>query len=287
VRAGLAAAEAFDLVTFAHTVFALPFALIAALAAAHGLPPWPVLGWIVVAMVGARTAAMAFNRLADQAIDAANPRTSARALPAGRVGRRFAWVLVAAGAAALLAAAWRLNPLCLALSPLALAWVLGYSYSKRFTSFSHLWLGLALGIAPVGAWIAVRGAFAWPPVALGAAVAAWVGGFDVLYSLQDEAFDRTAGLRSLPATLGARRAIGAARLMHAAALAGFAAFAWMVGGGWGLWLGVAAAAGLLLWQHALVAPGRLDRLSTAFFTANGALSIGMFALYLLDIMVRA
>ncbi len=286
MRLAAAAREAADLVKFAHTVFALPFALIAALAAAGGVPPLAVLGWIVLAMAGARTAAMAFNRLADHATDAANPRTAARGLPAGRVGRPFAGALVAGGSAALAIAAWRLNPLCLALSPLALGWVLAYSYSKRFTPLSHLWLGLGIGIAPVGAWLAVRGSFAPPPLVLGAAVTAWVAGFDVLYSLQDERFDRSAGLRSLPARLGARRAVAAARVLHAAAALGFAAFAALVGG-WGLWAGLAAAVALLAWQHALVGPGRLERLDTAFFSANGALSVLMLALYFLDIMSRA
>jgi len=276
-----------ELIRFSHTVFALPFALISALAAAGGWPAWPVLGWILVAMVGARTAAMAFNRLADHAIDAANPRTAGRPLPAGRLTRGFAWALVAAGSAALLGAAWRLNPLCLALSPLALAWVLGYSYSKRFTALSHLWLGVGLGIAPVGAWLAVRGAFALPPVVLAVAVTCWVAGFDVLYSLQDEAFDRARGLHSLPARLGAARAITAARVLHAGAAAAFALFAAVLPGGWGLWAGVVAAAILLVWQHSLVAPGRLDRLDTAFFTANGALSLLMLALYVLDMMIAA
>ena len=281
------ASEAAELVKFAHTAFALPFALISALAAAGGLPPWPVLGWILLAMVGARTAAMAFNRLADHAIDSANPRTAGRALPTGRLRRPFAWGLVAVGTGALVLAAWRLNPLCLALSPLALAWVFGYSYSKRFTSLSHLWLGLGLGVAPVGAWLAVRGSFAAPPLVLAVAVTSWVGGFDVLYSLQDEAFDRLRGLHSFPARLGAARAIAIARILHAVAAIGFAAFAAMVSGGWGLWAGVAAAAALLIWQHSLIAPGRLEKLDTAFFTANGALSVLMFALYLLDMIVRA
>jgi 4-hydroxybenzoate polyprenyltransferase len=285
VRPVEAAREGAELVKFAHTAFALPFALIAAVAAANGRPPWPVLGWILLAMVGARTAAMAFNRLADQKIDATNPRTAGRALPAGRVGRPFAWTLVVTGAAALAVAAWRLNPLCFALAPAALAWVLGYSYSKRFTALAHLWLGLGLGIAPVGAWLAVRGAFAWPPVVLAAAVVAWVGGFDVLYSLPDEPFDRAAGLHSLVVRQGAGRAIVVARVLHGAAAAGFAAFAWLVGG-WGLWAGAGAAVVLLVWQHTLVGPGRLDRLGTAFFTANGALSILMAMLYLLDMMGR-
>ncbi len=278
--------EAAELVKFPHTAFALPFALIAAIAAANGLRSWPVLGWILLAMAGARTAAMAFNRLADQSLDAGNPRTAQRALPAGRVGRPFAWALVGLGSAALGFAAWRLNPLCLALAPVALAWVFAYSYSKRFTRLSHLWLGLGLGIAPVGAWLAVRGSFAVPPLVLAVAVTAWVAGFDVLYSLPDEPFDRAAGLHSLPARLGAARAIAVARVLHVVAAGGFAGFAWCMGG-WGLWAGTAAAAALLAWQHTLIGPGRLQRLDTAFFTANGMLALLMFALYLLDMMVRA
>ena len=277
--------EAGALVRFSHTLFALPFALISMLAAAGGVPPPRVAGWILVAMVGARTAAMAYNRLADHALDARNPRTRGRGLPAGRVSRSFAWTLTAAGAAALLLAAWQLNPLCGLLAPLVLAWLLGYSHAKRFTTLAHLWLGLSLGLAPVGAWLAVRGSLALAPVLLGAAVTFWVGGFDVLYALQDEEFDRAEGLFALPARLGGRRAILVARLFHLLAAAGFAAFAWRVGAGPGLWLGVAAAVVLLVWQHGLVGPGRLDRLNTAFFTANGALSLGMFALYVLD-MIR-
>jgi 4-hydroxybenzoate polyprenyltransferase len=275
-----------ELVRFSHTVFALPFALIAALAAAGAVPPLATVGWILVAMVGARTAAMAFNRIADARIDAANPRTASRPLPSGRVTPALAWSLVAAGSAALVGAAWRLNPLCLALSPLALAWVLGYSYTKRFTALSHLWLGVGLGIAPVGAWAAVRGTIDGAPLVLAAAVAAWVAGFDTLYSLQDEAFDRASGLHSLPVRLGARGALAVARVLHAAAFAGFAGFAFLVAAGWGLWLGVAAAGVLLAWQHTLVGPGRLERLGTAFFTANGVLSVGIFALYLAEVLVR-
>lgn len=273
-----------ELVRFSHTVFALPFALIALLAAAGGLPRWNTLLWIVAAMVGGRTAAMAFNRLADHKIDAANPRTSDRHLPSGRVSRRFAWVLVVAGSGLLVTAAAQLNPLCLALSPLALAWILAYSSTKRWTSLSHLWLGASLGLAPLGAWLAVRGSLTAAPLLLAAAVSCWVAGFDVLYSLQDEAFDRRSGLRSLPARLGGRGAISVARLLHGGAAAAFAAFALTVSAGLGLWLGVAAAGGLLVWQHSLVAPGRLERLDTAFFTANGTLSLVMLGLYVLDIM---
>ena len=275
-----------ELVRFSHTVFALPFALVAALAAADGVPPPATLGWIVLAMVGARTAAMAFNRIADARIDAANPRTAGRPIPSGRVSIAVAWWLVAAGAALLVAAAWRLNPLCLMLSPLALAWVLGYSFAKRFTPLSHLWLGIGLGIAPVGAWVAVRGAIAAPPLVLAAAVAAWVAGFDTLYALQDEAFDRAAGLHSLPARLGARGALATARALHVAAFGGMAAFATLIGAGWGLWTGVVAAGGLLVWQHTLVGPDRLERLDTAFFTANGVLSVGILALFLAEVLLR-
>ena len=276
-----------ELVRLSHTVFALPFALMALLAASRGWPPPAVLGWVLVAMVGARTTAMAFNRLVDHALDAANPRTAGRHLPRGVVGRPSVWALAGGGAALLVVAAWRLNPLCLALSPLALGWVLAYSFAKRFTALSHLWLGLSLGLAPTGAWLAIRGALAAPPVALALAVTCWVAGFDVLYALQDEAFDRARGLHSLPARLGAGRAIAVARTLHALAAAGFAAFALLVGAGPGLWLGVAAAAVLLIWQHLLVAPQRLERLDTAFFTANGALSIVMFGLYALDMMLAA
>lgn len=276
--------DAAGLVRFSHTVFALPFALIAMLAATHGLPAPATVAWIIVAMIGARTAAMAFNRIADRRFDAVNPRTAARHLPAGRVSPAFAWSLVGGGSALVLIAAWRLNPLCLALAPLALAWLLAYSFTKRFTALSHLWLGLSLGLAPVGAWLAVRGRFDVAPLILAAAVTGWVGGFDVLYSLQDEAFDRRIGLFSLPARIGATRAILVARLFHAGAAIGFAAFAWTIHAGVGLWIGVAAAAILLIWQHSLVAPGRLERLDTAFFTANGTLSLAMLALYVLDMM---
>jgi 4-hydroxybenzoate polyprenyltransferase len=275
-----------ELIRFSHTVFALPFALIAALAAARGLPPPATLAWIIVAMVGARTAAMAFNRIADAQQDAANPRTAGRPIPSGRVTPAFAWSLVGGGGAALLFAAWRLNELCLVLSPIALAWVLGYSFAKRFTALSHLWLGVGLGIAPAGAWIAVRGTIDGTPLVLAAAVAAWVAGFDTLYSLQDEAFDRASGLYSLPARLGVRRALAVARALHAAAFALFAAFTHLVGAGWGLWLGIAAAGALLVWQHTLVAPGRLERLDTAFFTANGVLSVGILALYCAELLLR-
>jgi 4-hydroxybenzoate polyprenyltransferase len=275
-----------ELVAFPHTVFALPFALLACFEAASGLPLARTLLLVLLAMVGARTAAMAFNRLVDWPFDAANPRTASRPLPAGRLSPAAAWTLVILGSLALVVAAWGLNPLCLELSPLALAWVLGYSYSKRFTAFSHLWLGLGLAIAPVGGWLAVTGSFALPPLVLAAAVAFWVAGFDVLYSLQDVAFDRQMGLFSLPARWGISRALLASRLAHALAALGFGFFARLVGGGFWAWLAVGVAAAVLLWEHVLVGPGRLERINAAFFTANGLLSLSMLALFLLDIMSR-
>lgn len=273
-----------ELVVFPHTVFALPFAFIGVLEAASGWPSGRVVFWVLVAMVGARTAAMAFNRLADLPFDAANPRTAGRPLPSGRLRPAHAWALVLAGAGALVVAAWQLNPLCLALSPLALAWVLGYSYTKRFTALSHLWLGLGLAMAPVGGWLAVSGKFALPPVVLAAAVAFWVAGFDVLYSLQDVEFDRRVGLYSLPARWGVARALWASRVFHGLAALGFAAFAVLVHARlWGS-LAVALAWSLLLVQHLLVGNGRLERINAAFFTANGILSLSMLALFSLDII---
>ncbi len=276
-----------QLVVFPHTVFALPFALIGVFAAASGWPSTRVVLWVLVAMVGARTAAMAFNRLADLPFDAANPRTAGRPLPSGRLRPLHAWALVFAGGGALVVAAWQLNPLCFALSPLALAWVLGYSYTKRFTAASHLWLGLGLAMAPVGGWLAVTGSFALPAVVLAGAVAFWVAGFDILYSLQDVDFDRRLGLYSLPARWGVSKALAASRVAHGLAALGFAAFAWLVHARfWGI-LAVALAWALLLGQHLLVGNGRLDRINAAFFTANGVLSLSMWALFSLDIITRS
>ncbi len=273
--------ETAEMIKIQHTVFALPFAVISLVTAAGaGWPAGRVWLWVIVAMVGARTAAMAFNRLADQDIDAVNPRTAGRALPAGRLSRRFAWTVTVAAAAVFVLAAGELNRLCLLLSPLVLAVLLGYSLSKRVTVLAHLWLGAGLGMAPVGAWLAVTGRFAAPPLVLGAAVMLWVAGFDVIYSLQDEAFDRAHGLHSLPARLGARRALALARVFHLLAFAGIAVFAVQAGGGpWRL-AAAALAGALLLWQHRLVRPDDLSRVNAAFFTANGVLSVAMCILFL-------
>ena len=272
--------ETADMVAFKHSVFALPFAILSLITAAH--PGWPaprVWLWVVVAMVSARTSAMAFNRLADHEIDAANPRTATRSLPAGRLDRRFAWVVTTGAAATFVLAAAMLNRACLALAPPTLLVLLGYSYAKRFTAAAHLWLGIALGLSPIGAWIAVTGRLDLPPLVLAGAVTLWVAGFDVIYSLQDEEFDREHDLRSLPETVGGRRALALARHLHLGALAGFAVFAAMAGGGWLRFTAVATAGTMVLWQHRLVKPGDLGAVDAAFFTANGALAIAMCLLF--------
>jgi 4-hydroxybenzoate polyprenyltransferase len=277
----LARAAAYGrMVKLSHSVFALPFALASAVLAGGGRVPWRTLLWIVVAMVGARSAAMGFNRLADHAIDARNPRTAGRELPRGVLTRASVWLFVLASAAALVVAAAMLNPLCLALSPVALAIVFGYSYTKRFTSLSHLVLGLALSIAPVGAWLAVRGRFDVTPVVLGLAVLAWVAGFDTIYSCQDAEFDRGAGLRSLPARLGIPRALLAARVFH-----GIAALLLLALYGLEplhpLYVsGVAAVALALVYEHSLVKANDLTRVNAAFFLVNGWISVGYFAVTL-------
>jgi 4-hydroxybenzoate polyprenyltransferase len=282
IAAGLAQnlGETAEMIAFKHTVFALPFALMSLITASgSGWPTARVLLWVIVAMVAARTAAMSFNRLADHRFDADNPRTADRSLPAGRLSRRFAWFVTIGSALVFVLAASRLNPLCLRLALPTLAVLLGYSYAKRFTSASHLWLGCALGIAPIGAWVAVTGSLDPPPLVLGAAVAFWVAGFDTIYSLQDEAFDRARGLRSLPSVMGAHRALWAARGFHLLAVVGFAVFAVAAGGGWIRLSAVAAAAVLMLWQHRLVRADDLSRVDAAFFSANGLLAVVMFVCF--------
>ncbi|HEX4956486.1 MAG TPA: UbiA-like polyprenyltransferase [Thermoanaerobaculia bacterium] len=265
-------AEYAELVKLPHTLFALPFALAGALLGAGGLPPLAVAGWVVVAMVGARTAGMAFNRLADRRFDAANPRTADRALPAGRVRPAEAWALVAGGVGLFLLACWALNGWTLALAPLALALVLGYSLTKRFTHGSHLVLGAALALAPFGGWLASRGTPAGFPWPLSLAVLAWVAGFDTLYACLDVDFDRRAGLYSLPARFGPAGALALARWFHALAFAGFVATGWWADLGWPWWLGLSGAGVALVAQHALVKPGDLSRMQLAFFTLNAGVS---------------
>ncbi len=276
------------MVKFEHTVFALPFALLGMVLAAEGWPAWRTVGWIVAAMVGARSAAMGFNRLADRSIDARNPRTAGRALPLGQVTPRFVALFVAASLALLLLAAWQLNPLCLKLYPLAVAILLGYSYTKRLTSLSHLLLGLALAGAPLGAWIAVRGDLTATPLVLAAAVLLWVAGFDILYALQDIEFDRRSGLYSIPARIGVLPSLWVSSLLHTGMLGLLALLPriYPPGLGWAYWLGLAGCAAMLVYQHAVVRPGDLSRLNAAFFTANGVLSAWLFAATAADLLAR-
>ncbi len=281
-----------EMIKFEHSIFALPFALTGALLAAHGSGlSWTELGaklgWIVLAMVAARSAAMAFNRVADAEIDAANPRTKTRAIPAGVLSKSFTWGFIVFWSLLLLAAAWMLNPLCLELAPLALAVVFGYSYTKRFTAFSHLVLGFALGIAPAAAWIAVRGTLDAPILLLTAAVMCWTAGFDVIYSCQDVDFDRRSGLRSVPQSLGVPRALLVARLLHVV-MVGLLLTLWRLAGlGWLGLAGVAVVAALLVYEHSLVKADDLSRVNAAFFTVNGYVSVLFFVFWAADLSVRS
>jgi 4-hydroxybenzoate polyprenyltransferase len=275
-----------EAIKFEHTIFALPFALMGLVYAAEGVPDARTLGWILVAMVGARTAAMAFNRIVDRTIDALNPRTRQRALPAGLLTVRQMATLMAGAIVAFVYAAWQLNWLCFWLSPVALAIILGYSYSKRFTPLSHYWLGLSLGIAPSATWIAVRGTLELPPILLTLAVALWVAGFDILYSLQDYEFDKQYGLRSLPETLGKAQAIAVSRLSHLLCIGLFALAGYTLQVGWLYYVGVAFAALMLAYEQSLVKPDDLSKLDLAFFTMNGYVSIGLFLFSLLERMWR-
>lgn len=279
-----------NFVKVAHTVFALPFTVVG-LVTASRVSPLTVRVFLlaVVAFGAARFAAMGFNRIADARLDAANPRTAGRELPAGRMSLREGWVLVLLMGVVFVAAAALLNPLCLALSPVALAWTLGYSYSKRFTALSHLWLGLGMAIAPVGGYLAVTGEWMtpwWGLLLLAAVVTCWGGGFDTIYSLQDEAFDREKGLRSFTVALGPRRAILVSRLLHLGALAALAGFGLVADYGPAYFVGVAIAAALLVWEHRLVVPGDYRRLDAAFFAMNGIISGVVMAGAVADALLR-
>jgi len=275
-----------EMIKWEHSVFALPFALCGAMLAARGLPTAHQLVWITVAMVAARSSAMAFNRLADASIDAANPRTSARALPAGHLSAAFVTTFVVISSGVFVLAASQLNRMTLWLSPVALAVLLLYSYTKRFTRWSHLVLGFALGIAPAAAWIAVRGSLDPRILLLTAAVTFWVGGFDVLYSCQDYDFDRQTGLHSIPRYLGIGPALWLARAFHLIMVGLLVALLIVFG------LGVLAACGvlvvilLLLYEHSLVKPDDLSKLNAAFFTMNGVLSVLFFIFVAGDLLLR-
>ena len=265
------------MIRFSHSVFALPFALTSAvLAARAGGATGGQLFWIVVAMVAARSAAMGVNRLADHGIDARNPRTAGRELPRGALSRGEAWAFVAASVVLFVLAAWMLNPLCLALSPIALLIVFGYSYTKRFTAASQLVLGLSLAVAPVGAWVAIRGRFDLVPLVLGLAVVLWVAGFDTIYACQDVDFDRREGLRSIPARLGVQRSLVLARWLYVGAVLLLLALQPLTELPPLYLAGVAVVAGLLAWEHTLVSADDLSRVMQAF-NLNGWVSLGYFA----------
>src|SRR5438876_2985131 len=269
-----------NFVKLPHTVFALPFALLGLLVASRQYAvTWRTLALVVLAFTCARFVALGFNRIADRELDARNPRTRARELPAGRLSLGQAWSAVAIAAAAFLGTAWALNPLCLALAPVALVFISAYSYAKRFTHWSHLWLGLADGIATPAGYLAVTGRWGdpWWLLPAGAlAVTFWVGGFDVFYALQDEAFDRSERLESLVVRLGQARAILAAKVLHGVALVALVLFGMGAGLGVAYYVGVAVGAALIAWEHRLVKPGDLSRLNAAFFGANGLVSIVVF-----------
>ncbi len=275
-----------NLVKLPHTLFALPFALVGVLAGSRVAPvSWQVVLLVTVAFTAARWVAMGFNRIADRRYDARNPRTRNRELPAGALTVTQAWLSVGVAALVFVAAAGMLNQLCLVLSPIALGWVMLYSFTKRFTWWPHLWLGLGLAIAPVGGYLAVTGRWSdpwWVLLAITVAVATWVAGFDIFYALPDEEFDRQSGLKSAVVKLGERRSILLAKLLHGLTIPALVAFGF--GAGFGVWyyLGVVAAAGILAYEHHLVRPGDHSRLDAAFFTMNGVMAVVVFGFALVD-----
>ena len=279
-----------NLVKLPHTIFALPFALVGVVLASYRRPlRLADLGWVVLAFTAARFAAMAFNRIVDREIDQRNPRTASRELPRGVLSVWEAGTAVVMASGLFVYSSAQLNQLCLLLSPVALAWIFFYSFTKRFTRWSHLVLGWSLAIAPVGGYLAVVGAWSrpwWMLIALAIGVATWVAGFDIFYSLQDAPFDREQRLKSMPAALGEIGAIRVARILHVVSIAALIAVGAVIhAGGW-YWLGIVVASALLLYEHSLVAPGDLSKLDAAFFTMNGMISITFFFFVLLDRLMR-
>lgn len=266
-----------EMIKFEHTLFALPFAFLGAILAAQGLPTaWQIV-WITVAMFGARSAAMIFNRIIDRKFDAANPRTANRELPSGKLSVRFAWIFFIVSVALFLFAAYSLNWLTFALSPVALLSILGYSYAKRFTSFAHLILGWSLAISPTAAWIAVRGTIDdEAPLLLSLLVMMWTAGFDVLYACQDYEYDKKAGLRSIPARFGIKNSLNIARIFHFQAFIVLVLLYLVTGLGWLALVGVFAVGALMIYQHTLVKPNDLSRMNAAFFTTNAFVSVILF-----------
>ncbi|NJO84145.1 MAG: UbiA family prenyltransferase [Blastochloris sp.] len=267
-----------------HTVFALPFAYLGSFLAVGGWPGWWPFLWVTLAMVGARTAAMSFNRVIDARIDAINPRTAGRPIPAGLLSRRSVALVGGTGLLVLLVAAWQLNPLCLALAPLAMVALVSYSYTKRFTWLCHFFLGFTDAIAPAGGWLAVQPQFSAPLLLLAFAVGIWIAGFDIIYACQDVDFDRQHKLHSLPARFGIARALWGARCCHALMIAALVGVGLLLGMGWLYYAGVAAAAGLLLYEHWLIAPHDMSHIHVAFFTVNSYVAAVLFVFTVLDVL---
>ena len=275
-----------EMIKFEHSVFALPFALTGAMLAVRGIPTWRQVFWLIVAMVGARSAAMAFNRIADLKFDKLNPRTQARALPQGELSVRFTAAFTAVSCALLVLAAWELNALAFKLSPVAIAILLSYSYTKRYTLVSHLVLGFCLGMSPIAAWIALRGDLSVAVLLLGAAVTLWVAGFDVIYACQDVEFDHKLGLHSIPKRYGIKAALYASAALHVGMLALLLAVARMEHLGWIALAGLALVATLLAYEHSIVKPSDLSRVNAAFFTVNGYISILFFFTWAADLLMH-
>jgi len=275
-----------EMIKFEHSVFALPFALTGALLALRGLPTWRQLIWIVVAMVGARSAAMTFNRIVDRRLDALNPRTKDRPLPAGQLGLRFAVAFALASCGLLALAAYELNPLAFTLSPVAIVILFGYSFTKRFTVLSHLVLGLCLGMSPPAAWIALRGELSVSVLFLGAAVTLWVAGFDIIYACQDAEFDHALGLHSIPRRYGVAVALYTSATLHGVMLVLLIVVARMENLGSIAALGLVAVAALLAYEHSLVKPSDLSRVNAAFFTVNGYISLLFFFTWAADLLLH-
>jgi 4-hydroxybenzoate polyprenyltransferase len=288
VRAWASLVKTLEMIKFSHSVFALPFALLSLVLAAGGWPPLPLLGWVLLAMVAARSAAMGTNRLADRRLDAENPRTAGRHLVTGTLTPGFVAAFTAVSALLFLVAAWRINPTALALAPAVLVVLLGYSFLKRVTLLAHLGVGLALGLSPLGAWVAGAGGLVGDlrvPLVLGLGVMAWVAGFDVIYACQDLDVDRRLGLRSVPARLGAAGALRVARGLHLLCVACFALVAPLAGLGWLYAGGVAVVAVLLVVEHALVSPSDLTRVNVAFFNVNGMVALLLGLTGILDVLL--
>lgn len=273
-------------VRFEHAVFALPFALTSAWVCAGGFPPLRELVWILIAVIAARSAAMGFNRVADLEFDKLNPRTQNRELPTGKLTLIQAWIFIIVSGAVFILAAYQLNWLAFWLSFPTLAWLFGYSYTKRFTDWSHLWLGSALGIAPVGAWVALKGTIELPPILLMIAVTCWVAGFDIIYSTLDEEFDRKVGLHSLVVRYGATKALWVSRFLHATFLLTLALFGLVAKMGFVFWLNWVFTVGFIAYEHSIAEPGNPQKVNTAFFTVNGIVSVSLFIATVLDFALR-